>query len=252
MKIRLANRVAIITGGGSGIGRAASYLFAKEGAKVVVAERTRAMGEETAATINSNGGESIFVHTDVSIASEVEKLVKVTMDRFGKIDILYNNAGVAESVAVDTIDESLWDSIYATNIKGHFLPVKHVVPEMKKAGAGVIINTASFYVFRPGPNYSAYSSSKGAVVTLTKALALELAPHNIRVNCIAPGVVDTPMLQHAMEAIPEEQRGAVVSTIPMGRLIKPEEIAYAALYLASDEASIVTGTNLNVDGGSAI
>ncbi|MFC2035762.1 SDR family NAD(P)-dependent oxidoreductase [Chloroflexota bacterium] len=246
--MRLSNKVAIITGGGSGIGRAASYLFAKEGAKVVVAERTLTTGEETAATINSNGGEAISIHTDVSIASEVEKLVKATMDKFGKIDILYNNAGVGGQATVDTMDESLWDSVYATNIKGHFLMAKYVVPEMKKAQAGVIINTASFVIFRPLIDIAAYLSSKGAVATLTKALALELAPHNIRVNCISPGLVDTPMLGLATE----EHRKAWVSAVPMGRVVKPEEIAYAALYLASDEASIVTGTNLNVDGGSAI
>ncbi|GAH80062.1 unnamed protein product, partial [marine sediment metagenome] len=194
--MRLANKVAIITGGGSGIGKVSAYLFAKEGAKVAVAQRTNATGEETVAAINSSGGEAIFVPTDVTIASEVEHLVKVTKDRFGKIDILFNNAGTDHKrTAIENIEESLWDQIYATNVKGIFLATKYVVPGMKRAGGGVIINTASISGVRPRVYSSAYSSSKGAVIVLTKALALELAPHNIRVNCINLVATDTPLLR---------------------------------------------------------
>ncbi len=247
--MRLANKVAIITGGGSGIGKASAYLFAKEGAKVVVTQRTHTTGEETAAAINSSGGEAIFVRTDVSIASEVEHLVKVTMDTFGKIDILFNNAGIRNvSTPVESTEESWWDRIYAVNVKGIFFGAKYVVPEMKKAGGGVIINTASIAGIRPVKGLSAYASSKGAVITLTKALALELAPYNIRVNCINPGITDTPMNVVATE----EQLKRTISMTPLGRQASPEDITYAALYLASDESSMLTGASINVDGGRGI
>jgi NAD(P)-dependent dehydrogenase (short-subunit alcohol dehydrogenase family) len=242
--MRLADKVAVITGAGSGIGRASAYLFAKEGAKVVVVDINDAGGKETVAAIEANGGEAIFVHTDVSVASEVKHLVKVTMDRFGKIDILFNNAGILiEPATVETTDESLWDRTYAVNVKGIFLGAKYAVPEMKKAGGGVIINTASDSGVSPLPRASAYASSKGAVITLTKALAVELAPDNIRVNCISPTRTETAM------ASSEERKKLMESLIPLGRSAKPEEIAYAALYLASDESSMLAGINLNVDGG---
>ena len=248
--MRLTNKVSIITGSASGIGRASAYLFAKEGAKVVVADITDVSGEETVATIKSNGGEAIFVHADVAVASEVENLSRVTMDTFGKIDILFNNAGVDQELTeIENVDESLWDKIYAVNVKGIFLAVKCVVPHMKKAGGGVIINTSSMAGIRPRMKICAYASSKGAVIVLTKALALELASSNIRVNCINPVGTDTPLLRHALG---EEGMKAMVSTIPLGHLAKPEDIAYAALYLASDEASMVTGISMNVDGGRGI
>ena len=247
--MRLANKVAIITGGGSGIGRATAYLFAEEGAKVVVAQRTDAKGEETVAGINSRGGQAIFVHTDVTIAPEVEHLIRITADTFGKIDVLFINAGIRmQPTAVETIDEALWDTMYATNVKSIFLTAKYAVPEMKRAGGGVIINNASISGVRPRMYDSVYSSSKGAVIALTKALALELAPDNIRVNCISPVATDTPMIA----GTPEERKQAVLSTIPLGRIARPEDIAYAALYLASDESAMLTGTNLKVDGGRGI
>ena len=221
-------------------------MFAKEGAKLVVADINDTGGEETVATIKAEGGEVVFVYTDVSIASEVEHLVKVTKDKFGKIDILFNNAGIyARRSAVEDLDESIWDRVFAVNVKGIFLGVKYVVPEMKKVGGGVIINTSSTAAVRYGMYISAYTSSKGAVITLTKALAAELAPDNIRVNCITPGFTETPML----EVVLEERGKSIVNTIPLGRLVKPEDIAYAALYLASDESLMLTGTNIIVDGG---
>ena len=257
--MRLANKVAIITGGGSGMGRASSYLFAKEGAKVVVAERNEATGEETAATVRSNGGQAIFVRTDVSVASEVENMVKVAIEKFGKIDILFNNAGIAQKrIAVEDYDEAFWDQIYAVNVKGVFLGVKYAVPVMKKAGGGVIINTTSIAAVRPPMLYSAYASSKGAVVVLTKALAAELAPFKIRVNCIHPTVTDTAMPRSVQQSRTgedlswEDYKKMVESSIPLGRMGQPEDIAYAALYLASDESSMLTGTSISVDGGSSI
>ena len=247
--MRLANKVAIITGAGSGIGRASAYLFAKEGAKIVVADIDDAGGEQTVATIKADGGEAIFVHTDVSVAPEVKHLVAVAKDKFSKIDILFNNAGIRiEPTAVETIDESLWDRIYAINVKSIFLGAKYAVPEMKKAGSGVIINTASIGGIRPRIHNTAYASSKGAAIMLTKTLALELAPYNIRVNCVNPVFTETPMT----ETISEEHKKASISTIPLGRAARPEDIAHAALYLASDESSMLTGTSLNVDGGRCI
>jgi len=253
--MRLANKVAIITGGGSGIGKTSAYLFAKEGAKVVVAQRTITTGEEAVATINSRGGEAIFVRTDVTRASEVEHLIRATMDTFGSIDILFNNAGIGQRPsAIENTDELVWDEIYAINVKGIFLAIKYAVPEMKKAGGGVIINTASIVGVRPGLSTAAYSSSKGAVIVLTKALALELAPHNIRVNCINPTATDTPLVRwfSAYDRDWGEYQKSIKSTIPLGRLAKPEDSAYAALYLASDESSMLTGTCINVDGGRGI
>jgi len=251
--MRLANKVTIITGASSGIGRSAAYLFAREGAKItVVANINVAGGEETVATIKANGGEAIFVQTDVSVASEVENLIKVTKDKFGKIDILLNNAGMWGSTAetpVDDMDESFWDQIYAVNVKGIFLTTKYVVPEMKKVGGGVIINIASLAGIRPGgPRNAAYMSSKGAANALTKALAIELAPYNIRVNCVNPILTDTPMLK----LLSEEAKKAFISIVPLGRIAKPEDVAHAALYLASEESAMLTGSSINVDGGFGI
>ncbi len=185
--MRLANKVALITGAGSGIGRTIAYLFAKEGAKAVVADINVAGGEETAAAIKKEGGEALFIKADVSIASEAESLARTTISKFGRIDVLVNNAGIMFGLAaIEDMEEPVWDKIYAVNVKGIFLTTKYAVPAMKKAGGGVIINIGSMAGVRPRPNNSAYCSSKGAVNTLTKALALELAPHKIRVNCINP------------------------------------------------------------------
>ena len=248
-EMRLTNKVAIITGSASGIGRASAYLFASEGAKVVIADVSDADGEEAVATIKSSGGEAIFVHTDVSVASEVERLVKAARDKFGKIDILFNNAGIPMLAPLEDIEESLWDHIYAVNVKSVFLGAKYAVPEMKKVGGGVIINTASVAGVRPRLNVSAYSSSKGAVIALTRALAIELARDNIRVNSISP--VWTKMTGMT-EGFSEKMEERILSTIPLGRFNEPEDMAYAALYLASDESSMVTGININIDGGRGI
>ena len=246
--MKLANKVAIVTGASSGIGRSIACLFAKEGATVVVADTNIAGGEETVATIKKNDGKAKFIQVNVSKASEAENLATATQKEFGKIDILANNAGVfMKATPVEDTDEALWDQIYAVNVKGMFLTTKYVVPHMKKAGSGVIINTGSGSANRPLPSFAAYVSSKGAVITLTKALALELAP-NIRVNCVNPAPTETPMI----ELIPDEARAGIVKSLPLQRMAKPEDIANAALFLASDESSMLTGSCINVDGGDGI
>ena len=254
--MRLNNKVAIITGAGSGIGRASAILFAKEGAKVVVSDIDDAGGKETVNHVKANSGEAIYVHADVAIASAVEHLIKVTMETFGKVDILFNNAGyyVWPHKLEETTEEE-FDQSYAVNVKGIFWGAKFVVPVMKKAGGGVIINTASMSGVRPKANV-AYASAKAAAIGLTKSLAFQLAPHHIRVNVINPVATETPLLRKFLGAETDEQfeeaRKQRIKAIPLGRTAKPEEIAYAALFLASDEACMLTGTSINVDGGTGL
>ena len=253
--MRLANKVAIITGASSGIGRASAILFAKEGAKVVVADINDAGGEETVLAIKSSSGEALFIHNDVTKASDAENMIKVTKDKFGKIDILFNNAGMPQqTVPIEKVDEAQWDRIYAVNVKSIFLTAKSVAPIMKESGGGVIINTCSISGVRPRPGNVAYASSKAAAIHLTKALAFDLAPYKIRVNCINPVATDTPMLDKFFPAGAnvDEFRKATIDTIPLGRLATPEDIAYAALFLASDESTMLTGTCIDVDGGRGI
>ena len=250
--MRLADKVAIITGAASGIGQACAIIFAREGAKVVAADINDAGGEGTIATIKSNGGEAVFIHTDVSVASEAENLIKATKEKFGRIDILLNVAGILHnSIPIEEIDDSLWDKTFAVNVKGVFHTMKYAVPIMKEARSGAIVNVASMGGLQPRPGGTAYTSSKGAVITLTKAVATELLPYHVRANCINPEGTDTPMaLKIAPEgADPDETRKEIISSFPFGRFIKPEEIAYAAVYLASDEALMLSGTYINVNAG---
>ena len=253
--MRLEKKVAIITGAGSGIGRASAIMFAKEGAKVAVADIDDKGGEETVASIKSNGGEAIFVQTDVSKATDAENLIKKTKDKFENIDILFNNAGTPMSnIPIENLDEATWDRIYRVNVKGVFLTMKYAIPVMKKAGKGSIINLASMGGVRPLPGTNAYASSKAAVIHLTKAVAIEIAEYKIRVNYINPAAVDTPMLPQFRPKgmdLDELYKGAKAS-MPLGRIAKPEDIAYAALYLASDESSLLTGTGIDVNGGRGI
>jgi 3-oxoacyl-[acyl-carrier protein] reductase len=253
--MRLANKVAIITGAGSGIGRASAVLFSKEGAKIVVADINDDGGQETVNVIKSGGGVALAVHTDVTVSSEIENLGRITIEKFGKIDILFNNAGIPQqTMSFENVTEVLWDRIFATNVKSIFLTAKSIVPAMKAAGGGVIINLASISGIRPRPGNIAYATSKAAVILLTKALALEVAGFHIRVNCINPVGTDTPMLgKFFAEGVSlEEGKKATINTIPLGRLSMPEDVANAALFLASDESSMLTGTCIDVDGGRAI
>jgi 3-oxoacyl-[acyl-carrier protein] reductase len=247
--MRLSNKVAIITGAGAGIGKASASIFAREGAKVVVADINDEDGGSTVDAITAGGGNAVFVHTDVSLAADVKSLMAVTMDAFGKIDILFNNAGTGQKLMkLEETDESHWDLIHNVNLKSVFLGMKYVLPHMKKAKSGVIINTGSMSGVRPRMYSAAYVSTKAAINMLTKAVALEVAADNVRVNCINPVVTVTTMLNN----LTEEERQAWAKTIPLGRIAQPEDMAYAALYLASDEASMVTGISFDVDGGRGI
>ena len=240
---RLDGRVALITGAGSGIGRATAILLANEGARVTVADRVPAGGRKTVRMINEAGGEAIFIKANVSKSAEVQRMIETTLGTYGRLDILCNNAGILGTYApaVHTTEKD-WDSIIDTNLKGVFLGSKYAIPVMVKQGGGVIINTGSTSGILGVAGMPAYSASKAGVVQLTKVIALECAHLNIRVNCICPGGIRTPMVKY----IPEEtfRKGQ-----PVGRTGRPEEVAQAVLYLASDDASFATGAVLVIDGG---
>ena len=251
---KLDGKVAIITGAGSGIGRATALLFAKEGAKVVIADNVVSGGEETLTMIRESGGEACFVKTDVSIENDIKNMIKVALDKYGKLDILFNNAGVAEMLApTHEVKLSDWHKVINVNLTGVFMGMKYAIPEMLKIGGGAIINTSSVAGLISVPNQPSYCASKGGVLQLTKAAALDYATQNIRVNCICPGVIWTPMVERVMMENAggyEEGKKQFISAEPIGRMGKPEEIAQAVLFLACDESSsFITGIALPTDGG---
>lgn len=254
--MRLKDKMAVITGAASGIGRASAVMFAKEGASVVVSDIDDVGGHETVNQIISNGGRAIYVHADVSIETQVRHLIQATVAEFGRVNVLFNNAGYYKwPYKLEEVTEEEWDKTFAVNVKSIFWGAKYVVPEMKKIGGGAIINTASMAGVRPRKGF-AYGSAKAAAIALTRILALNLAPDNIRVNVINPVATETPLLKNFLGVVEEAQMEAArkerVKTIPLGRTAKPEEIAYAAVYLASDEALMLTGVSINVDGGTGI
>ncbi len=254
--MRLQGKVAVITGAASGIGRASALLFAREGAKIVVSDISDALGQETVDAIRAGSGEATYVRADVASEKEIQSLIKTAVDTFGKIDIVFNNAAYyVWPHGLDDISGEEWDQTFAVNVKSIFWIAKFAVPEMKKNGGGCIINTASMASLQPRAN-CAYGSSKAAVVGLTKSLAWQLARFNIRVNAINPDSTETPLLRKFLAAGTdgelEENKRQRTKMIPLGRLVKPEDVAYAALFLASDESSMFTGSALNVDGGTAI
>jgi 3-oxoacyl-[acyl-carrier protein] reductase len=252
--MRLENKVALITGAGSGIGRATAELFAREGAKVAVVDLSPESGEVTVEAIRELGGDATFVRADVSAAADVQDMIQQTVRKYGRLDILFNNAGVPMGATpIEEVDDDFFDKVMAVNVRSVHLGVKHAVPVMKQQGGGVILNTASTAGIRPRPGLSAYAASKGAVISLTKALALELAPFKIRVVSINPVATDTPMLPEFFgSADPVEARKRFTASVPLCRLNRPDDIAHAALYLASDEAFMVTGTAFEIDGGRDI
>lgn len=247
--MRLDGQVAIITGGGTGIGKATALLFARQGARVVIANRRASTGEEVVRAIEAEGGQASFVSTDVGIPDQVDAMVAHTLDVFGRIDILFNNAGYGVVVPFWEMSDEAWDQLISVNLSGHFYCAKRVVPSMLEQGGGVIVNMSSVLGYATNPGMTAYTTSKTAIVGMTKAMALDLAKKNIRVNCIVPGSIDTPMMwqDYPEEDLPRVQREAA-EAVPVGRVADPMEIATAVLFLVSPAASLVTGTTLIADG----
>jgi NAD(P)-dependent dehydrogenase (short-subunit alcohol dehydrogenase family) len=252
--MRLKEKVAIITGAGSGIGKATAVLFSKQGAKVVASGIHKKDIEDTVKIIKRAGGDAISVQTNVAVPKQVKTMIKKTIESYGRIDILFNCAGVGYSSkfcmgsVADTPEED-WDSVLAINLKSVFLTCKYTIPHMKKNGGGAIVNCSSMHSI-VGCGADAYSASKGGINAVTRALAVDNAKYNIRVNAVSPGPTKTPMIADALKS--NKFKKHLLNTIPLMRIAKPEDIAYAVLFLASDEASFITGHNLVVDGGLTI
>jgi len=248
---KLEGKVAVITGAASGIGHASALLFAREGAAVTVADLDPGAGEEAAARIREEGGEAIFVPVDVADSGDVERMVHSTVETFGRVDVLFNNAGVNFPATVVDVGEEAWQRSLDVNLKGVMLGCRHAIPEMLKTGGGSIINTASMLGLVASPRQAPYSAAKGAVVMLTRQMAIDYAQRNIRVNCLCPSEVNTEMNRRFIEQSPDPdaELRRVLARIPMDRMAEPEEVAAAALFLASDDSSYITGVALPVDGG---
>jgi NAD(P)-dependent dehydrogenase (short-subunit alcohol dehydrogenase family) len=247
---RLKGKVAIVTGGGSGMGRSACILFAKEGARVVAAEMDAKTGQETVDIIKKAGGDAVFVKTDVSNPSDCQKMVKTAVDTYGKLNVLFNNAGIIGWEGVSLADATLemFNKVIEVNLKGVFYGMKYAIPEMLKAGGGSIINTSSCVVERTMYHFGGYCASKGGVLALSHQAAADYISQNIRVNAILPGFVKTPMLGIFFAGNPEiEKQQAALH--PMGRLGSPDEVAWLVLFLASDESSYITAEDFTIDGG---
>lgn len=242
-------KVALVTGGGSGIGRASALAFAREGGKVVVSDIDADKGEQTVAMIQEAGGEASFVRTDVSQAQEVKALIKQTLDTFGQLDYAHNNAGILGSTAPLTFcSERSWDRIMSINLKGIWLCMKYEIPPMLKRGRGAIVNTASVAGLVGTAGLSAYAASKHGVIGLTKSAALDYAQAGLRINAVCPAVALTGMLEPMLNHYPE-MKTELETSHPMGRLCQPEEVAAAVIWLCSDAASFITGSPMPVDGG---
>src|SRR5579875_3326836 len=248
--MRLSNKVAIITGSASGMGKAAAELFAREGASVVVTDISAEMGEATVRDIREAGGKAIFVRANVAVEDEVKQMVNTAIDVFGRVDVLYNNAGIMpeDDGSVTDLSEATWDHILDVNLKSTFLCSKYTLPHMVRQGGGSIINIASFVAFMGCTvPQDAYTASKGGLLALTKSFAVQYGRHGIRCNAICPGPIETPLLRTLW--VSEEARDLRLNRIPLGRFGTPEDIVYLALYLASDESTWTTGAWLTVDGG---
>lgn len=249
--MKLHSKIAIVTGAASGIGRASALAFAGEGAKVVVVDLDQRHGEETCKKISDQGGEAFFDCMDVTSETEVSRMVGEAVGRWGRIDILFNNAGIVLVKPLEETTEAEWDRVLSINLKAAFLAIKHVVPHMRRAGGGAILNTGSIASMAGQLNTPAYVASKGAIALMTKSLALDYGRDRIRVNCLCPGITDTPMLREHLGggAVGEANIRRRLSRVPLGVILKPEDVARAALYLVSDDSIGITGITHIVDGG---
>lgn len=251
--MRLKDKVALVTGAGSGFGEGIARRFAVEGAKVVVNDINAAGGQRVSELIRQDGGQAMFVAADVAKRADVKTMVASAVEGYGRLDILVNNAGTTHrNQPMLNVPEELFDRIFAVNVKAIYLAALEVVPLMRRQGGGSIINTASTAGLRPRPGLTWYNASKGAVITMTKSMAVELAPHKIRVNCLCPVAGETALLGEFMGGDTPENRAKFTASVPLGRLSTPDDIANAALYLASDEANFITGVALEVDGGRCV
>ncbi len=248
--MRLKDKVAIVTGAGKGIGWGIAKVFSQEGAKVVVVDWDEGAGKKTAEEITQSGGEALFVHCDVSNEEQVKGMIQKVVERFGRIDVLVNNAGVGVYKSVLDASSADWDHCLAVNLKGVFLCSKYAIPHMQAVGKGAIVNISSVHSHATVNGVAPYAASKGGITALTRNMAIDYGP-TIRVNAIAPGWVLTPLIQSIFNSYPDpvEQQRLVEQRQVMKRIGRPEDIGYAAAFLASDEASFITGTQLFVDGG---
>ncbi len=249
--MKLNDRVAIVTGAASGIGRASAIAFAREGARVTVADKDERGAAETVKIILSEGHEALSASVDVTQEPEILHMIDQTAQRWGRIDVLFNNAGVLLVKTIEQMTGEEWDRVMAVNVKSAFLAAKHVVPHMRRSGKGAILNTGSIGSFTGQVGTPVYSASKGAIALLTKSLALDLGRDGIRVNCLCPGITDTPMLrEHLGHGEQGEARiRARLSRVPLGKILSPDDVARAAVYLVSDDSEGITGILHIVDGG---
>jgi meso-butanediol dehydrogenase / (S,S)-butanediol dehydrogenase / diacetyl reductase len=252
--MKLQGKIAIVTGSAAGIGAASARLFASEGARIVAVDIDSAQVSKLAKQIEESGGECLSVTADVSNRDDVQRVVATALDRLGRIDILFNNAGVVTPGKIDDISEEQWDRAMAVNVKSMYLFCHAVVPKFKQQGGGVIVNTASATALRTVADRACYTATKAAVVGLTKSMALDYVRDHIRVNCLCPGTIETPSLEQRISAFPDpaEARKSFIARQPMGRFGTAEEIAEAALYLVSPAAAFVTGMAFAIDGGFSL
>lgn len=249
--MKLAQRTAVITGAGSGIGQAMALLFAREGAQLLIADVNEDAAQETASSVTAAGGTCAALRVDVSQPEQVRHMIEQVQSIYGRLDVLCNNAGIGSTTDVVACEPDEWDRVMAVNVRSVYLGCKYAIPGMIAQGGGVIINTASIAGMVGLVKRAVYSASKGAVIALTRQVAIEYVEQGIRVNCLCPGTVDSPWVGRLLHqaANPTAERTALVARQPMGRLGTPEEVAAAALYLASDDAAFITGTGLIIDGG---